>query len=77
MKRPEECSVGLQEVEGDRRDTETLVLVPCHCEDKEYVRDVGNTEQQENEATEEVEDYIYIVRGSLTDNNKPPSAEGI
>ena len=43
-------------MEGDWRDTETLVLVSCHCEDKEHVRDVGNTEQQENDATEEVED---------------------
>ena len=42
-------------MEGDRRDTEILVLVPCQSEDKKHVRDVGNAEQQENEATEEVD----------------------
>ena len=47
---------GLQEVEGDRRDTETVVLVPCHSEHKEHVRDAGDTEQQENAGTEEVMD---------------------
>ena len=56
LQRPEDSDVGLQEVEGDRRDTETVVLATCHCEHKEHVRDAGDTEQQENDGTEEVVD---------------------
>ena len=60
-------------MEGDKRDTLTLVLVPCHCEHKEYVCDAGDTEQQENDETEQVGDPHYLVTG----NNEPPRAEGI
>ena len=45
----------LQKVEGDRRDTETVVLAPCHCEDREHVHDAGDTEQCENAGTKEVD----------------------
>ena len=36
---------GLQKMEGDWRDTETVVLAPCHGGHKEHVKDVGDTEQ--------------------------------
>ena len=55
-RRSEDSDIGLQKVEEDWRDTITVVLTPCHCEHKEHVRDAGNTEQQENAGTEQVED---------------------
>ena len=77
LQRPEDSSVGLQEVEGDRRDTETMVLAPCHCEHKEHVCDAEDTKQPENAGTEEVEDPNYIVKESLTDNSETPRPEEI
>ena len=50
-----ESSFGLQEVEGDRRDTETVVLAPCHYEDREHVLNAGDTEPCENAGTKEVD----------------------
>ena len=65
VSRPEDSYVSPQEVEGDWRDTKTVVLVPCHCEHKEHVLDTGDTQHEENAGTQQVEDRNKIIRESL------------
>ena len=57
-------------MEGDWRDTTTLGFAPCHCEQKEHLRDAGDTQYHENARTQQVEDRNRIVRESLADNCK-------
>ena len=77
VSRPEDSYVSPQEVEGDWRDTTSLGFAPCHCEQKEHLRDAGDTQYQENARTQQVEDRNRIVRESLADNCKTSRTQGI